>query len=169
MRAMNNKGCALFRTGHIWGGDIFSLFTAAYCSFIMAELIATFCHSFHYLLWPFVCFSLLLYFFLSRCGLDQWRSHSDSWNHLLVVTAHPDDECMFFAPTLLHFRRRKKNISVLCLSTGKQKTCCFYSFIWGIVDFTALSKFRILLNYLLYFYLTCLIFRVPPFNFFLFK
>ncbi|CAE1230795.1 PIGL [Acanthosepion pharaonis] len=115
---MDNKRCTLFRTGHILGGYIFSLFTASYCSFIMAELIATFCHSFHYLLWPFVCFSLLLYFFLSHCRLDQWRSHSDTWNHLLVVTAHPDDECMFFAPMLLHFRRRKKNISVLCLSTG---------------------------------------------------
>lgn len=85
----------------------------------MANIGDAFRHSFHYLLFPFVCLSLFLYFLLSHFHLDQWRKRSDKkWNHLLVVSAHPDDESMFFAPSILHFRRKKKNISILCLSTG---------------------------------------------------
>lgn len=45
--------------------------------------------------------------------------HSNAGNtplgkHALLLTAHPDDECMFFAPTVL----AHPNISALCLSTG---------------------------------------------------
>lgn len=36
---------------------------------------------------------------------------------VLVVTAHPDDECMFFAPTILNLKRFS-TIHLLCLSTG---------------------------------------------------
>lgn len=36
----------------------------------------------------------------------------------LLVIAHPDDEVMFFGPTLNHFRRKRENLHVLCLSTG---------------------------------------------------
>ena len=39
-----------------------------------------------------------------------------SGNRILVVTAHPDDECMFFGPTLLALSH--KNVTVACLSTG---------------------------------------------------
>lgn len=39
--------------------------------------------------------------------------------HTLVLTAHPDDECMFFAPTIISLASRGCNISALCLSTGK--------------------------------------------------
>ncbi|KAJ2160833.1 hypothetical protein GGF46_001963 [Coemansia sp. RSA 552] len=39
--------------------------------------------------------------------------------HYLFVTAHPDDECMFFSPTLAALARRPNtNISLLCLSKG---------------------------------------------------
>ncbi|KAG2185739.1 hypothetical protein INT43_002174, partial [Umbelopsis isabellina] len=39
---------------------------------------------------------------------------------ILLVTAHPDDECMFFGPTLtnLSAKRLKNEIHVLCLSKG---------------------------------------------------
>jgi N-acetylglucosaminylphosphatidylinositol deacetylase len=36
----------------------------------------------------------------------------------LLVTAHPDDECMFFAPTLLSLRRAGVRVTLLCLSEG---------------------------------------------------
>lgn len=36
----------------------------------------------------------------------------------LLVTAHPDDECMFFAPTLLSLKRAGVRVSLLCLSEG---------------------------------------------------
>ncbi|XP_066268022.1 N-acetylglucosaminyl-phosphatidylinositol de-N-acetylase-like [Branchiostoma lanceolatum] len=37
---------------------------------------------------------------------------------VLVVTAHPDDECMFFAPTVLETLRLGHQVFLLCLSTG---------------------------------------------------
>ncbi|XP_051552573.1 N-acetylglucosaminyl-phosphatidylinositol de-N-acetylase-like isoform X2 [Myxocyprinus asiaticus] len=36
----------------------------------------------------------------------------------LLVTAHPDDECMFFAPTVLKLVESKAAVYLLCLSTG---------------------------------------------------
>jgi N-acetylglucosaminylphosphatidylinositol deacetylase len=38
-----------------------------------------------------------------------------------LLTAHPDDECMFFGPTLTYLQTfsPKTRIHVLCLSTGK--------------------------------------------------
>ncbi|KAJ1718377.1 hypothetical protein LPJ61_006661, partial [Coemansia biformis] len=39
--------------------------------------------------------------------------------HVLFVTAHPDDECMFFSPTLASLARRSDTaISLLCLTKG---------------------------------------------------
>ena len=37
---------------------------------------------------------------------------------VLLVIAHPDDESMFFAPTLLSLATARIRTSVLCLSTG---------------------------------------------------
>lgn len=36
----------------------------------------------------------------------------------LVVIAHPDDEAMFFAPTILGLARLKQQVSLLCFSSG---------------------------------------------------
>lgn len=36
----------------------------------------------------------------------------------LIVTAHPDDECMFFAPTIIQLMELKANVHLLCLSEG---------------------------------------------------
>lgn len=38
---------------------------------------------------------------------------------LLMITAHPDDETMFFLPTIVHFRNNGYEIHILCLSSGK--------------------------------------------------
>ena len=35
-----------------------------------------------------------------------------------VVFAHPDDESMFFIPTLLYLAKLQEKIHLLCLSTG---------------------------------------------------
>ncbi|WFD39137.1 N-acetylglucosaminylphosphatidylinositol deacetylase [Malassezia japonica] len=40
------------------------------------------------------------------------------WKHVLVVTAHPDDECMFFGPTLQALLAHNVSLSALCLSQG---------------------------------------------------
>ncbi|XP_051258093.1 N-acetylglucosaminyl-phosphatidylinositol de-N-acetylase isoform X2 [Dicentrarchus labrax] len=36
----------------------------------------------------------------------------------LVVTAHPDDECMFFAPTVIRLVQLNASVHLLCLSEG---------------------------------------------------
>ncbi|XP_074527678.1 N-acetylglucosaminyl-phosphatidylinositol de-N-acetylase [Halichoeres trimaculatus] len=36
----------------------------------------------------------------------------------LIVTAHPDDECMFFAPTILRLVELNVDVHLLCLSEG---------------------------------------------------
>ena len=41
----------------------------------------------------------------------------DGIESVLLLTAHPDDECMFFSPTIIQLSKRAK-IHVLCLSTG---------------------------------------------------
>lgn len=37
---------------------------------------------------------------------------------VLLVTAHPDDEAMFFGPTIARMRRLGHTVHILCLSTG---------------------------------------------------
>lgn len=46
-----------------------------------------------------------------------------SGKRLLIVTAHPDDESMFFGAVVRELRRRGAEVYVLCLSTGM---CCLY-------------------------------------------
>lgn len=50
---------------------------------------------------------------------------------VLIVTAHPDDECMFFGPTILSLTRRQPNCQVylLCLSKGLH----LYNFILNMI------------------------------------
>lgn len=40
---------------------------------------------------------------------------------VLLVIAHPDDECMFFCPSLSRLQKRGGEVHVLCLSSGKQQ------------------------------------------------
>uniref|UniRef100_A0A182JHU9 N-acetylglucosaminylphosphatidylinositol deacetylase n=1 Tax=Anopheles atroparvus TaxID=41427 RepID=A0A182JHU9_ANOAO len=54
-------------------------------------------------------------------GYRRWlvrKSHLPSCTRALLVTAHPDDEVMFFGPTILELRRRQCRVFVLCLSEG---------------------------------------------------
>lgn len=45
----------------------------------------------------------------------------------LVVTAHPDDECMFFAPTIIRLVELKASVHLLCLSEGTVTAhCCLH-------------------------------------------
>ena len=37
---------------------------------------------------------------------------------VLLVTAHPDDECMFFTPSIRSFIEEGYSIDLLCLSRG---------------------------------------------------
>lgn len=41
----------------------------------------------------------------------------------LLVTAHPDDECMFFAPAVLTLTQSNAAVYLLCLSSGTSQKC----------------------------------------------
>ena len=50
--------------------------------------------------------------------LSQCKHLPISVSNVLLVTAHPDDESMFFGPTLINLKKRESNIFILCLSDG---------------------------------------------------
>ena len=45
---------------------------------------------------------------------------------VLLVTAHPDDETVFFAPTITALHSSGHEIYVLCLTTGKSCRFCIF-------------------------------------------
>lgn len=49
--------------------------------------------------------------------------------NLLIVTAHPDDECLFFSPSILGVLDRNRGVrgSLLVMSTGKLATLVAYN------------------------------------------
>lgn len=55
---------------------------------------------------------------LRNSGGDKPRATA-SETRALLVTAHPDDECMFFAPTVLQLVESQAAVYLLCLSTGR--------------------------------------------------
>ncbi|CAE7060355.1 unnamed protein product [Rhizoctonia solani] len=60
---------------------------------------------------------LLLLVYLLRSPVV-YPSTFDIPSPVLVLTAHPDDECMFFSPTILALKRQEKEVRGLCLSVG---------------------------------------------------
>jgi len=60
------------------------------------------------------------------CGLWLYTTHFSAsfptlrGQRIVLLIAHPDDEAMFFAPTLLALTRPElgNHIKILCLSTG---------------------------------------------------
>ena len=61
----------------------------------------------------FICLILIFSPFILICFINS-RTIQQNGNHLLVI-AHPDDECLFFAPLLLSIHSNKY---ILCLSNG---------------------------------------------------
>lgn len=66
------------------------------------------------------CFSLIVHHLLKNKRRLKTLLASDSLSRRVIfITAHPDDECMFFAPTILSFTSSGQNdVFLLCLSTG---------------------------------------------------
>lgn len=75
----------------------------------------------------FIILNALLYILIHRYrnGSSTFRflrpsKLPDKVSRVLLVIAHPDDECMFFGPTLIALRKRSNcRIFVLCLSRGE--------------------------------------------------
>ena len=64
----------------------------------------------------FVVAILLLYAWRC-CSIQDFLSTVAGGSEILFVTAHPDDECMFFSPSIIRLGR-VCSIHVLCLSAG---------------------------------------------------
>ncbi|XP_044764072.1 N-acetylglucosaminyl-phosphatidylinositol de-N-acetylase [Coccinella septempunctata] len=62
---------------------------------------------------------ILLYFAIIRWKTLSFNKSIKNPKRVLIVTAHPDDECMFFGPTILNLTKNKEcTVYILCLSTG---------------------------------------------------
>ncbi|CAL1289577.1 unnamed protein product [Larinioides sclopetarius] len=55
------------------------------------------------------------YFFMVKLNRNNFIKAKSK---VLIVTAHPDDECMFFAPTILNLLRQDCCVYLICLSSG---------------------------------------------------
>ena len=78
--------------------------------------------------WPSVIlFSVLTLSMLISALILKSRRRSQLFlsGRVLFVTAHPDDECMFFGPTILSAARLNRDAPpyLLCLSPGKGEGC----------------------------------------------
>ena len=61
-----------------------------------------------------------------KSPLDSQASYLAVDVRALIVTAHPDDECMFFAPIILGLVEMKIPVHILCLSKGKSSMNIFF-------------------------------------------
>ena len=80
-------------------------------------------HSFHFLCPVFSIMVLSLTIrikFLRMHALNSRESNPIHGKNILLVIAHPDDEVMFFGPTLIGITNSSSdnNVRVLCLSNG---------------------------------------------------
>jgi N-acetylglucosaminylphosphatidylinositol deacetylase len=55
----------------------------------------------------------------STVNLDTSLSHDGESKTALILTAHPDDEVMFFTPTILALLAAGWDVGALCLSNGQ--------------------------------------------------
>lgn len=65
------------------------------------------------------------YIFVAHIAIDSLHKQSaEAINRLagnsttLLVVAHPDDETMFFGPTIIHLLNNNKSLMILCMSNG---------------------------------------------------
>lgn len=67
-----------------------------------------------------ICASVAVHHILQNRRKNKVLLQSDTRNRrILIVIAHPDDECMFFAPTILNLRQcGQYDLYLLCLSSG---------------------------------------------------
>lgn len=62
---------------------------------------------------------VLLYTGIVRWRILTFKRDVKNPKRVLLVIAHPDDECMFFGPTVLNFTTNKDcTLYLMCLSTG---------------------------------------------------
>lgn len=76
-------------------------------------------HQFRFTLSFITLYFLSAYLVLQNLSSDSSKNViSHFGNRTLLVVAHPDDETMFFGPTILSLMKNNKSLSILCLSNG---------------------------------------------------
>ncbi|KAI9488859.1 putative deacetylase LmbE-like domain-containing protein [Zychaea mexicana] len=82
---------------------------------------------------------------------------SKSSKNVLILTAHPDDECMFFGPTITALRDSKTRVHVLCLSTETKRivTNRLYIYLLGNADGLGATRKKELTR-------SCQVLGIPP-------
>lgn len=71
-----------------------------------------------FLIFAVIFVGIIVGYYYKQLKIQQESRLEFAEKNVLVVTAHPDDECMFFSPAILNLRRCS-TINLLCLSTGK--------------------------------------------------
>ncbi|KAK6621242.1 hypothetical protein RUM43_011548 [Polyplax serrata] len=67
----------------------------------------------------YIVFSFCFYCFIIRTKLVRHMGTIANCKNVLFVTSHPDDECMFFGPTIISLSNRPDfSVYLLCLSRG---------------------------------------------------
>lgn len=68
----------------------------------------------------YISLCILLYIFIITWKWLPFDREIRNSKRVLFIIAHPDDECMFFGPTILHYTRKSNcMVYLMCLSTGK--------------------------------------------------
>uniref|UniRef100_A0A8D2JCW2 N-acetylglucosaminylphosphatidylinositol deacetylase n=1 Tax=Sciurus vulgaris TaxID=55149 RepID=A0A8D2JCW2_SCIVU len=78
------------------------------------EVVGLLCVLAAVLTWGFLC----VWDSAERMRTSEQACLLRSGSRTLLVIAHPDDEAMFFAPTVLGLTRLKHRVSLLCFSAG---------------------------------------------------
>jgi N-acetylglucosaminylphosphatidylinositol deacetylase len=67
----------------------------------------------------YICLGIVSYFATVYLKISPDYGHLGSVKRVLFVTAHPDDECMFFGPIILKLAQQSDcQMFLLCLSEG---------------------------------------------------
>ncbi|KAM9596610.1 N-acetylglucosaminyl-phosphatidylinositol de-N-acetylase isoform 2-T2 [Trichechus inunguis] len=86
----------------------------ARCHLLSMEILVFLCSAAAVLVWGF----LWAWDALERMKSWEQTGQLRAGSRTLLVIAHPDDEAMFFAPTVLSLARLRHRVSLLCFSTG---------------------------------------------------
>lgn len=68
----------------------------------------------------YIILCVILYIVINKRNGVMFESSIKKPKRVLIVIAHPDDECMFFGPTIYKLTKNEDvQVYLLCLSTGK--------------------------------------------------
>ncbi|KAK9874450.1 hypothetical protein WA026_002789 [Henosepilachna vigintioctopunctata] len=68
----------------------------------------------------YIVLCIFLYFAVIRWRVLKFNKVVRNSKRVLIVTAHPDDECMFFGPTILNLTKEENTkVYLVCLSSGR--------------------------------------------------